>query len=147
MTSTTRTTRVFGLRRDERGGSVYTLALMTVTALMLLIGLVVDGGAKVSAATEAEAVAAAAARAGVNAAAASQLAGAAPDTAAAVRAARGYLDQAGVQGTVTLLGGGNLRVTTSLTRRTTFLSMIGINQVTGTGQAEASLVATGEQPR
>ena len=135
------------IRRDERGGSVYILAIMSLASIMLLLGLVVDGGTKVAAATEAEAAAAAAARAGVNAAAPAQLAGYPADTAAAAQAARSHLLQAGVQGTVTVLPGGNLQVTTSQTRPTVFLSMIGINQVTGTGHAEANLARTGEQPR
>lgn len=134
------------MRRGERGGSVSLLLLMSLTAFLAIVGLVVDGAAKTSAAADAEAAAGAAARAGVNAAAPSQVSGMGPDTEAATRAARDYLAAAGVEGTVTLLPGGSIRVTTSQTRPTTFLSIVGIHQVTGRGQAEASLIQTGDQP-
>lgn len=131
-------------RRDERGeASIYVLLL--VPAMILMIGLVVDGGQKTRADQTAQTAAAAAARAATDAAATDQLGGRA-GTAIAVRAARGYLSQAGVTGTVQVAGGGRVTITTSSTARTQFLSLIGINTVEGRGHAESTLIPTGGTP-
>ena len=130
-------------RRDERGGSQSILLLGVVVALVLSAGLVVDGGRKTAAARDAEAVAAGAARAGLNAGATGRLAGRA-NTTAAVSAARSFLAGApDVSGSVQLLPGGRLRVTTQSTQPTRYLSIIGINTVTGRGEATADLIESG----
>ena len=130
-------------RRDERGGSQSILLLGVVVALVLSAGLVVDGGRKTAAARDAEAVAAGAARAGLNAGATGRLAGRA-NTAAAVSAARSFLAGApNVSGSVQLLPGGRLRVTTQSTTSTRYLSIVGINTVTGRGEATAELIESG----
>lgn len=128
------------LVRDERGGSQSILVLLTVVVLVLAFGLIVDGGRKTAAARDAQAVAAGAARAGVDASAKSRLAGRA-DTTAAVSAARRFLGSSpDVSGSVQLIGGGRLRVTTQSSRPTRYLSLIGIGTVTGRGQATADLL-------
>lgn len=130
-------------RRDERGGSQSILLLGVVVALVLSAGLVVDGGRKTAAARDAEAVAAGAARAGLNAGATGRLAGRA-NTTAAVSAARSFLAGApNVSGSVQLLPGGRLRVTTQSTTSTRYLSIVGINTVTGRGEATAELIESG----
>lgn len=130
-------------RRGERGGSQSILLLGVVVALVLSAGLVVDGGRQTAAARDAEAVAAGAARAGVNAAATGRLAGRS-NTTAAVSAARSFLAGApDVSGSVQLLPGGRLRVTTQSTQPTRYLSIIGITTVTGRGQATADLLESG----
>lgn len=130
-------------RRDERGGSQSILLLGVVVALVLSAGLVVDGGRKTAAARDAEAVAAGAARAGLNAGATGRLAGRA-NTTAAVSAARSFLAGApNVSGSVQLLPGGRLRVTTQSTTPTRYLSIVGINTVTGRGEATAELIESG----
>jgi len=126
--------------RDERGGSQTIMVLLIMASLILVAGLVVDGGRKVAAAERAEAAAAGAARAGSDASATSRLAGRI-DTTAAVLAARQYL--AGtpqVTGSVQLLAGGKLQVSTQSTRPTVYLSSIGISTVTGRGDAVAELL-------
>jgi hypothetical protein len=130
-------------RRGERGGSQSILLLGVVVVLVLSAGLVVDGGQKTAAARDAEAVAAGAARAGLNAAATGRLAGRA-NTTAAVSAARSFLAGApDVSGSVQLLPGGRLRVTTQSTQPTRYLSLIGITTVTGRGEATAELIESG----
>jgi hypothetical protein len=130
-------------RRGERGGSQSILLLGVVVVLVLSAGLVVDGGRKTAAARDAEAVAAGAARAGLNAAATGRLAGRA-DTTAAVSAARSFLAGApDVSGSVQLLPGGRLRVTTASTHATRYLSIVGIPTVTGRGEATADLLKSG----
>lgn len=129
--------------RGERGGSQSILLLGVVVALVLSIGLVIDGGRKTAAARDAQAVAAGAARAGLNAAATGRLAGRA-DTTAAVSAARSFLAGApNVSGSVQVMAGGRLRVTTQSTKPTRYLSLVGINTVTGRGQATAELIESG----
>lgn len=133
-------------RSDERGGSQTVLVLLIVASLMLVAGLVVDGGRKIAAVQQAEAVAEGAARAGLNAAATDRLAGR-PDTTAAVLAARRFLSgDPQVSGSVQLLAGGRLEVRTQSSRPTLYLSAIGIASVTGRGDAVADLIETGGGP-
>lgn len=125
--------------RDERGMSVSVMVLLWIGALLLVAGLIVDGGQQVTAARRAESVAAGAARAAADAGATGRLAGR-PDPGTAMRAARAYLAGAnGVRGTAGLRGG-VVRVETESTSPTIFLSVIGIAQVRGTAAAEADLV-------
>lgn len=127
--------------RDERGLSISPFVAVLFAALIMTIGLVVDGGQKVAAASRASA-AAGASRAASNAAATQEL-GARDPVAAATLAARTYLaGQPGVTGQVTVADG-VVTVTTRATEPTLFLSMIGIDAVTGTGSAQANLVPTG----
>ncbi|SFT82607.1 Flp pilus assembly protein TadG [Geodermatophilus amargosae] len=129
------------LRRAERGAISVFLAVL-VPGLLLIIGLAVDGGAKVVATQRANAVADEAARAGgqaldVSAALAGQVQ---VDPAAAVAAAQDYLGRTGVQGTVTVVDGDTLRVTTTITEPTTFLGLIGISSLTVEGSGTADLI-------
>lgn len=137
-------TGVQGLRggRDERGLTVSVFVLLVLAAMVAMAGLVVDGGQKVTAASRAEAAADGAARAAANAAATQRLAGR-DGAGAAVLAAKAFLaGQPGVTGTVSLSGGA-VRVSTSATEPTLFLSAIAIDEVTGTGSSSASIVPTG----
>ncbi|MGY4719751.1 pilus assembly protein TadE [Naumannella cuiyingiana] len=109
-----------------------------MTMVVLILGLVVDGGRQLAAQQEAEAIAQRAARSGVDASAAGELLGRV-DHAAADRAASRVLAESGVPG-ATLAAAGRLRVTTSVQKPTVFLSVIGIGTVTGTGEAEARLL-------
>jgi hypothetical protein len=125
--------------RDERGGSQTVMVLLIMASLILVAGLVVDGGRKVAAAERAEAAAAGAARAGADASATSRLADRI-DTTTAVLAARQYLAATPqVSGSVQLLAGGKLQVITQSTRPTVYLSAIGMSTVTGRGNAVAQL--------
>lgn len=126
------------VRRCERGLSLAVVVAMSMTMVVLILGLVVDGGRQLAAQQEAEAIAQRAARSGVDASAAGELLGRV-DHAAADRAASRVLAESGVPG-ATLAAAGRLRVTTSVQKPTVFLSVIGIGTVTGTGEAEARLL-------
>jgi hypothetical protein len=127
----------------ERGLSMSPFFAVIAVALIMSAGLVIDGGQKVAATSQAETAAAGACRAAGNAAATQQL-GIADPAGAAVRAARTYLaGQPGVRGSVSV-SRGVVTVRTSATEPTIFLSMIGIAAVTGTGTAEANIVPTGQ---
>lgn len=130
-------------RRDARGGSQSVFVLLMIPAIIMIAGLVVDGGRKVAAAQRAESAASASARVGQNAAALGELAGR-PDTTAAVSQAQQFLARTpNVSGSVRLLPGGRLEVTTQSSEATLYLRLIGITSMTGRGQAVADLIETG----
>lgn len=99
---------------DRERGSITVMTAVLAAALMLLVGLVVDGAARARALSRADAVAAEAARA---AATAVDTRGptVTVDTTAAVRAAQAYLASAGVTGTVELVGTRTVDVTVTIT--------------------------------
>lgn len=124
--------------RDERGQALSALVVGVVVTLLLVAGLVVDGGAKASAVRRAQAAAAQAARAAVDAGAASRSAGAALDVQAVRSAGQAVLAERGVTGEVDVAGG-VVTVRSTDSERTTFLSLLGIAEVAGTGEATAAL--------
>ncbi len=131
-------------RHDERGTAVTAFGVTMVAALIMMAGLVIDGGQKVTATSRAATAAAGASRAAGNAAATQQLAGRNP-AGPAVLAARAYLaGQPGVRGSVSVADG-IVSISTEATEPTIFLSAIGLSSVTGRGASEASVVGTGEQ--
>ena len=128
--------------RDAERGAIGVFLAVLALGLLLIIGLAVDGGAKVAATQRANAIADEAARAGgqaldVSAALAGQVR---VDPAAAVAAAQDYLDRTGVQGTVTVVDADTLQVSTTLSEPTTFLGLIGISTLTVEGTGTADLV-------
>jgi hypothetical protein len=62
------------------------------------------------------------------------------DQGQAIAAARAYLAAAGLQGTVAARGQESIRVTVTVTEPTSVLSIIGIDSMSSTGSATASLV-------
>lgn len=126
--------------RDERGTITLPLTVL-VLALLVSVGLVVDGGAKVRAVQQATRVAAEAARAGaqeVNVAAVQTGGTPTIDPYRARLAAQALLADAGVTGTVTA-STTEVQVRASVTRPTVFLGLIGTSTVTGTGSAASGL--------
>jgi Flp pilus assembly protein TadG len=127
-------------RRDDSGSITLTLVVM-VTALLVAVGLVVDGGAKLRAVQHATAAAGEAARAAaqqVNVAQVQSAGSARLDAAAARRAAEATLAEAGVEGSVTVTSG-SVSVNATVTRPTVFLSLVGIGSLSGKGAASADL--------
>lgn len=128
--------------QDDDRGSLSLFVVVAFTALLITIGLVVDGGGKIRALQRADAVAAEAARAGGQAIVASTAVrgrGAVTDPAQARIAAQTYLASAAVPGTVTIVNGTQLRVQTSITYQPVFLGMVGVGTLTSTGEAEVRL--------
>jgi Flp pilus assembly protein TadG len=127
---------------DAERGAIGVFLAVLVPGLLLIIGLAVDGGAKVAATQRANAIADEAARAGgqaldVSAALTGQVR---VDPAAAVAAAQDYLSRTGVQGTVTVVDADTLQVSTTISEPTTFLGLIGISTLTVEGTGTADLV-------
>jgi hypothetical protein len=132
-------------RRLNERGSISIWVVTATIVMMTLVGLAVDLGGQVHAQQRAHDVAAQAARAGgqqVEAAPAVEGRYVALDTAAARRAAEQYLAAAGVEGTVTITGGTTLVVRVTDIYEPTFLSMVGIGDLTVTGDASARLIRT-----
>ncbi|WP_116451683.1 TadE/TadG family type IV pilus assembly protein [Blastococcus litoris] len=130
-----------GSRQSERGAISVFLAVL-VPGLLLIIGLAVDGGAKVQATQRANAIADEAARAGGQAIDVSAALGGEVriDVPAAIAAAQEYLDRTGVPGAVAVVDGDTLQVTTTITEPTTFLGLIGISTLTVEGAGTAELI-------
>ena len=127
---------------DAERGAIGVFLAVLVPGLLLIVGLAVDGGAKVAATQRANAIADEAARAGgqaldVSAALTGQVR---VDPAAAVAAAQDYLSRNGVQGTVTVVDADTLQVSTTITEPTTFLGLIGISTLTVEGTGTADLI-------
>jgi len=137
-------------RDAERGSITLMLAALSV-ALIALAGIVIDGGVKLRAAENADAIAQEAARAGagiVNQSTAYSTGTFVVDQSQAITAARAYLAAAAhggmadgsVRGAVAAQGRDSIRVTVTVTEPTSVLSIIGIDSMSSTGAATASLV-------
>jgi hypothetical protein len=125
-------------------GSVTLFLVITVVGLLTMVGLVVDGAAKIRGVQRADALAAEAGRAGGQAIdVPASIMGEPPavDARAAVAAAQAYLARNGVDGRVTVgEGGRSLDVEVTSTTRTVFLGLIGIDSMTVQGYASVTLV-------
>lgn len=135
-------------------GSVSLLLAVFVLGLFAAAGLVVDGGGRVRAVQHADDVAAEAARAAAQAVSPAAVQGRSTgldtgglDSASAAAAARAYLQDAGVQGQVSV-SGGRVQVNTSVVYTPVLLSAAGAGPVTVHGRASARLARglAGEQP-
>ncbi len=125
-------------------GSVTVLVAVLGVALLLMLGLVVDGGRQLIAYRRAANVAEQAARAGAGALnpAGLRTGSYSLDPAAATTAARRYLSAAQPDGQITASSvtvTGNT-VTVTIRRTTTFLAAVGITGVTATAGGRAQLV-------
>jgi Flp pilus assembly protein TadG len=132
------------MRRHADRGSLTLMLAVLMPALLALAGLVIDGGRKLSQAERAYAIAQEAARAGagqVNTSAAYRSGTFRVDQAQAIAAARAYLAGSGVAGSVSASGSRAIRVSVTLTGRTSVLSLIGIDTMSSTGSAVATLIS------
>jgi Flp pilus assembly protein TadG len=133
--------------RQGEDGAVSILVVGLATALLMVAGLLYDGGQILSARREAFAVADNAARAGAQALDIGALR--AGDTTrlepvAAIAAAHGYLDRVGATGSV-MIDGDRVEVVVSTTVDMHLLDAVGLDTrtVTGTGHARAVRGVTG----
>ena len=123
-------------RSDTGSGGMSLMMLIAAVALMMILGLVVDGGAKARALDHAGAIASEAARA---AAATYRPGDVAIDPQAANLAAQDYLTAAGATGSVTVTGL-DVAATATLHQDTVFLPLVGIDAFTVTGSGQAQVV-------
>ena len=135
------THRWTGIRHDPDRGSITAYLLIMTVALVVLAGLVLDGGAALTAHGTAADTAQQAARAGADALDEQSLragtpAGLTTNPAAAREAAVAVLAAADVTGDITVTGTA-VTVTARATTPTAILAIVGINQVGGTATATA----------
>ncbi|GAB3166116.1 hypothetical protein GCM10027059_24710 [Myceligenerans halotolerans] len=124
-------------------GEINILVAGLVPALIIAIGLVVDGGGRLQAADHAQYAAEQAARAGAQEQDISEAQYGRPprlDAVDAVVAAEANLAAAGVTGQVDHVQDASIRVSTTVTYKTKFLALIGIRSLTAEGSAEARAV-------
>ena len=129
-----------GSTERERGSFSLLLAVLGI-ALLVAIGLVVDGGQYVTAAQLADNAAGEAGRAAGQHITSPAVLGQQPevDSTRAVQAARDYLAAAGVDGSVTATGS-EITITTTVQRRPVLLTVAGVSTITATGSATVRLV-------
>ncbi|MBL0887324.1 pilus assembly protein TadG-related protein [Myceligenerans indicum] len=130
-------------RTASQRGEINILVAGLVPALIIAIGLVVDGGGRLQAADEAQYAAEQAARAGAQEQDISEAQYGRPptlDPAAAAATAEAHLAAAGVRGQVVYVQDASIRVRATVTYETKFLSLIGIPSLSAEGSAEARAV-------
>lgn len=129
---------------DEDRGSVTVFIIGVLVALVVVAGLVFDGGTIIAGHREADAEAEGAARAGAEAVAATERESTAVtiDPAAAQQAVERYLTAYGHQGQV-VVAGDRVTVTVSFTERTQILSIVGLRSKSVTGTASAVALVGG----
>lgn len=133
--------------RDERGQATAMWAILSL-ALLVLGGLVYDGGQILTARREANNLARQAARAGAQQLDENSIRAGIPtlDVAAAEAAARDYLARREVTPDAVQVDGSTVTVTVSLTQPTPLLTLVGIDDrtVTSTASARSARGVTGE---
>lgn len=127
--------------QDKERGNLTLALIILVVGLMLMIGLVVDGSGKIQAGERANQLASSAARIAANSLTGNVIATGSLqlDGVAAQNAAQTYLAAAGIEGTAYVVNN-TVTVTVTDDYDTVFLSIIGINTLTGTGTASAQLI-------
>lgn len=147
------TTRSWRRRQARERGAISPFLAVASLGLLAAIGLAYDiGGTQITAQQQANGYAAEAARTGgqaINTGHAIEGGHPTINHAAAVTAARHYLDAAGVTGRVRFTNATTLSVDTTVIRRTVFLSVMGVDHVSAEGHATARIrrgVTGEEQP-
>lgn len=131
-----------GVRRDDRG-SLTLFAVVLALGLLAMTGLVVDGGAKLTAQRRANHLAEQAARAGAQAVDLAGLrSGDAPTLAsqAAKSTAQAYLAAAGQPAGQVVVRGDSIEVTLTHHQRTAILGLVGIHRLKVTGHGSSQLL-------
>lgn len=126
---------------DSERGNITLPLIILVVALMLIVGIVVDGAGKIQAGDRANQVAQSAARVAANSITGNAIANGSLqlDGIAAQNAANAYIAAAGVEGNAFVVGD-TVTVNVHEDYSTVFLSIIGINTLTGQGTASARLI-------
>jgi len=130
-------------REDTERGSISVFFVVVTVALLVIIGLVVDGGGQIRNLQRADTTAQEAARAAgqaINPSVALRGDGGQVQAGLAQAAAQNYLASAGVSGTVTVTGGTTIHVHTTTTHTPVFLGIIGVGPLSASGDADVRLV-------
>jgi len=136
------------LAGDPERGAITPMVVVLGVALLLMVGLVVDAGAKLNAVSQANDVAAQAAHAAatqLDTGAAMSVGQIGVSTAEAQEAGMAVLAASGMSGSV-VIDGQSVTVIATCTKPTAFLSLIGVTTVQGTGTASVRIATGGAQP-
>lgn len=127
---------------DGERGSVSLFVVVLVFGLLLMIGLVVDGGGKIRATQRADQIAREAARQAGQVLTSDAVRGnsATVDVAQGRAAANTYLTAAGASGGEVTITGSAVHVTAQVTWTPVFLQVIGVNSMSVTGEGTAQVV-------
>jgi Flp pilus assembly protein TadG len=117
------------------GGGISLMMAIFIIALIMVLGLVIDGSAKAKALDRANQLASEAARAGLQAASPQGV-----DAGAVDAAVGAYLHAQGVSDFTSVVGNQQVVVTVTITQPTKMLSAIGIDSTTVTGRGTANFV-------
>jgi len=133
--------RLLARLRDDERGSITPMFVVFVPALVLVIGLVVDGAGKIQANDRAQAIAAGASRSAANAVASQVIINGSLslDTHGAQTTALDYINVAGATGSVNVTPT-RITVTVQTEYTTRFLSILGINSLPAEAVATAELI-------
>ena len=123
---------------DGSGGGMSLVLLLCAVALLVVLGLVVDGGTKAQALDRANRIAMEAAAAGAQAV---TTGGGDVNAAAGDAAVQDYLAAEGVTGQAQIQAN-RVDVAVTLTTPTKMLSMVGIDEITVTGDGYANVIYT-----
>lgn len=128
---------------EQGGGAISAPMTVALIAMLVAVGLGIDGVRAAQGLAAADAVAEEAARAAGQALDRAQLrrGTATVDRGAAVAAAQDHLAASGATGQVTVLAAQRIRVEARITRPTVLLGLVGLTEITSTGAAEALLIA------
>ncbi|MHB1510564.1 MAG: pilus assembly protein TadG-related protein [Acidimicrobiales bacterium] len=140
MSAVTVTYRTLRRRGGEEAGMVTAFVVIFTLALLVMAGLVLDGGLALAAKVQAIDAAQAAARAGAQAIDIPTYRATGTitlDPGQAVADADAFLAAAGEHGTVTVAGE-TVDVTVTITQPTQILSVVGVDQLTVTGAGSAT---------
>lgn len=127
----------------ERGGGAVSVPMtIALLAMILVIGLAIDGVRAAQGLARADAVAEEAARAGGQSLDPDAFSHGVVvvDPAAASTAAQAYLTETGATGNATVTGPDRIHVEVTITRPTIILGLIGLDELTSRGTADAVLV-------
>jgi Flp pilus assembly protein TadG len=132
------------VNHEHDSGALTLMMAAMMILLMAVAGLVIDGGRMLDAEQNAYSIAEEAARAGAGMVNTGEAYGSgtyAVDGPQALAAAQAYLATSGYNGTVSV-SGNTIKVTVKVTEHTSVLSLVGIDTLTSTGTAVASLVTS-----
>lgn len=132
-------------QRETGGGAVSVPVAVAMLALLAVLGLAVDGARKAQQIATADALAEEAARAGGQPLDMARVQRGEPalDADDARAAAEEYLAASGATGSVIIIAPSRIRVEVTLSRPTVLLGLVGVDEITATGAAEADLVTAG----
>ncbi|MGQ4519107.1 Tad domain-containing protein [Dermabacteraceae bacterium CCM 9520] len=136
------------MRKALEKGQTSSFVLLITVSIFLMVGLVVDGGAKLSAASEASNIAQQASRYGAQSLSGLDQKAPRIDPAAAAARAQQYIRSTGKTGSARVTSPTTIQTRVTVTKPTTFLSLVGITRVSTTRTVSTSLIqGTTEETR